>query len=112
MVDELTMNQAPEVRVHGGQDLGQRLDLRDPQTASRQGFGHLQTDVTSPDHHHALWCALLNGLHDGERVAHRMQQMDPVLRAEHRRTPEPSPPVNPSIGGRALTAPVPITKES
>jgi hypothetical protein len=61
------------VPVDGGQYLGQLLHLGDPQAADGQGVGHFQADVSGADDDRAGRRSLLQGGHDGERVAHRVQ---------------------------------------
>ena len=79
---ELGVDQGAEFGVDGGQHLGQLLHLGDGQAAGGEGVGHLQADVTGADDHGAGRGGLLEGAHDGEGVAHRVQQVHPVASAE------------------------------
>jgi hypothetical protein len=88
-------------RVDGGQHLGQLFHLGDLQAADGQGVGHLQADVPGADDDRAGRRGLFQGAHDGEGVAHRVQQVHPVA------GPEGTGPARPRIGGRTGTAPVP-----
>ena len=76
------VHQRAELGVDGGQDLGQLFHLGDGQPADGQGVGHLQADVPGADDDRAGRGGLLQGRHDGERVAHRVQQVHPVARAQ------------------------------
>ena len=79
---QLGVDQGAELRVDGGQHLGQLLDLGDRQAAHGQRVGHLQPDVARADDDRAVRRGLLKGAHDGERVVHRVQQVYPVRRPE------------------------------
>ena len=76
------MHQGAELRVDGGQHLGQLFHLGDPEPADGQRVGHFQADVPGADDDRAGRRGLLQGLHDGEGVAHRVQQVHPVVGAE------------------------------
>ena len=72
------VDQRAELRVHGGQHLGQLLHLGNLKPADGQGIGHLQADVPGADDDRGAGRGLLQGLHDGEGVAHRVQQVHPI----------------------------------
>ena len=76
------MDKAAERGVDGGQDLGQLLHLDDRQAAGDQRVGHLQADVARADDDHGGRLGLLKGAHDGEGVAHRVEQVHAVSGAE------------------------------
>ena len=82
MVFQLGADEGAELRVDGGQHLGELLGLGDGQAPGGQGLGHLQADVPGADDHRRLRVGFLQGAHDGERVVHRVQQVHPVRRAE------------------------------
>ena len=48
----------------------------------RERLGHLEPDVAGTDDHRAPDLAVLEGAHQRERVAHRVQEMHAVARAE------------------------------
>ena len=77
-VGQFGVYQRAEFRVDGGQHLGQLLQLGHPKSADGQRVGHLQADVPATDDDRAGRGGLLQGGHDGERVAHRVQQVHPV----------------------------------
>ena len=83
---------APSSWVDGGQHLGQLLDLGDLEPADGQRVGHLQADVPGADDDRAGRGGLLQGAHDGEGVAHRVQQVHAVTGRAHRAG-------RPAIGG-------------
>ena len=76
------VDQRAELGVDGGQYLGELFHLGDGQPADGQGVGHFQADVPGADDDRAGRGGLLQGVHDGEGVAHRVQQVHPVGRAQ------------------------------
>ena len=58
--------------------------------AGGEGFRHLQADVAGADDDRGGGVALLQGVHDGEGVAHRVQQVHPVGGAERVGAAEPA----------------------
>ena len=74
--------QGAEFGVDGGQDLGQLFHLGDGQPAGGERVGHLQADVAGADDHRDGRCSFLQGAHEGEGVAHRVQQVHAVGGAE------------------------------
>ena len=82
MAGQLGVDQGAELRVDRGQYLGQLLHLSDGQPAGGQSVGHLQADVAGADNDGTGRGGLLEGAHDGEGVAHRVQQVHPVARPE------------------------------
>ena len=76
------VDQRAQLRVDGGQHLGQLLHLGHLEPADGQRVGHLQADVPGADDDRAGRRGLLQGPHDGEGVAHRVQQVHPVAGAE------------------------------
>src|SRR6516225_4270671 len=76
------LDQGADFGVDGGQHLGQLLHLGHLQPADGQRVGHFQADVPGADDDRAGRGGLLQGGHDGEGVAHRVQQVHPVIRAE------------------------------
>jgi hypothetical protein len=85
MVGQFPVHDRPQLRVERGQDLRESLVLGDPDPAHRQRLGHLQADVPGPDHDRGPWKAILQGPHHREQVAHRVQQVHPVLGADRAR---------------------------
>ena len=77
--DEFAVHQGAELGIDGGEDLGQHLDLRDGDTAGSQAFGHLKSDVAGADDQRGLRPDAVEAGGERERVAHRVQQVDPVL---------------------------------
>ena len=71
-----------QLRVDGGQHLGQLLDLGDRQPPRDQGLGHLQADVAGADDHRPRRCGLFEGAHHREGVVHGVQQVHPVWLSE------------------------------
>jgi hypothetical protein len=82
---QLGMDQRTQFRVDGGQHLTELLHLSDRQPADGEGVGHFQADVPGADNDRAGWCGLLQGPHDGEGVAHRVQQVHTVAGAKSTR---------------------------
>ena len=76
------VDQRAQLRINGGQHLGQLLHLGHLEPADGQRVGHFQADVPGADDDRAGRGGLLQGGHDGERVAHRVQQVHPVGGAE------------------------------
>ena len=72
------VDQRAQLRVHGGQHLGELFHLGNLEPADGQGVGHFQADVPGADDDRAGRGGLLQGGHDGEGVAHRVQQVHPV----------------------------------
>ena len=58
------------------------LDLRDGEPAGRESLGHLKADVAGADDHGSLDVRLLEGVHQREGVAHRVQQVHALFWAE------------------------------
>ena len=81
-VGELGVDELAERGVNGGQHLGELFHLDDVQAAGGEGVGHLQADVPRADDDRGGRCLFLEGAHDGERVAHRVQQVHAVIRAQ------------------------------
>ena len=81
-VGELGVHEGAELRVDGGQHLGQLLDLGDGQAPGGQRVGHLQADVPGADDDRAGRGCLGQGAHEREGVAHRVQQVHPVGRPQ------------------------------
>ena len=86
MGGQFGMHQGAQLGVDGGQHLGQLFHLGDLQAADGQGVGHLQADVPGADDDRGAGRGLLQGLHDGEGVAHRVQQVHPIGGAQGTRT--------------------------
>ena len=82
MGGQFGMHQGAQPGVDGGQHLGQLLHLRHLKPADSQRVGHLQADVPGADDDRAGGRGLLQGVHDGEGVAHRVQQVHAVIGAE------------------------------
>ena len=82
MAGELGVHEGAELRVDGGQHLGQLFHLGDVQAADGQRVGHFQADVPGADDDRAGRGGFLEGAHDGEGVAHRVQQVHAVAGAE------------------------------
>ena len=82
MSGEFGVDQRAEVRVDGGQDLGELFHLGHGQAADGQGVGHFQADVPGADDDRAGRGGLFQGRHDGEGVAHRVQQVHAVAGPE------------------------------
>ena len=101
---QLGADEGAELRVDGGQYLGELLDLGDGQAAGGQGLGHLQADVAGADDHRA----------DSGLVSSRVRMTAKVSSIECSRcTPSAGPSTSsPAIGGRTGTAPVPMTSWS
>jgi hypothetical protein len=72
------MDQRTQPGVDGGKHLGQLLHLDDRQPADGERVGYFQADVAGADDDRAGWCGLLQGPHNGEGVAHRVQHVHPV----------------------------------
>ena len=87
---EFGVHKGAEFGVDGGQNFGQGFDLGDVDAAGGQGFSHLQADVAGTDDHRGGGVALLQGVHDGEGVAHGVQQVHPVGGAERVGAAEPA----------------------
>ena len=90
--------------VDGGQHLGELLDLGDASPQAVMASAISKPMYPAPTMTALAGVGLLERAHDGERVAHRVQQMDPVG------GPELGP--SPAIGGRTETAPVPTMSSS
>ena len=74
-------HQLPQLGVHGGQHLGQRLHLRHLQATRREGLHHLDADVAGADDQGR--CRLpIQRLGESDGVGHRVQQEDPVTGPE------------------------------
>ncbi len=82
MAGEFAAHQGAQLRVDGGQYLGQLLHLDDRQPPGGQGLGHLQADVTGADNHRAAGRDLVQRAHQGEGVTHRVQEVHPVCWAQ------------------------------
>ena len=82
MGGEFGVDLRAQLRVDGGQYLGQLLHLGDRQAADRQGVGHFQADVPGADDDRAARGGGFQGAHDREGVAHRVQQVHPIGRAQ------------------------------
>ena len=82
MAGEFGMHEGAELRVDGGQHFAELFHLGDAQAADGQCVGHFQADVPGADDDRAGRGGLLEGAHDGEGVAHRVQQVHPVGGAE------------------------------
>ena len=82
MAGEFGVDEGAELRVDGGQHLGELFHLGDAQAADGQGVGHFQADVPGADDDRAGRCGFLEGAHDGEGVAYGVQQVHPVDGAE------------------------------
>ena len=76
------VHEPAEVRINGGQDFRECLDLGDLDTQGRQAFGHFQADVSGSDHHRRLRVTCSDGFGDREGVTHGMQQVHPVARTQ------------------------------
>jgi hypothetical protein len=70
VLDELGADQAAQLRVDGGEDLGQLLDLGDREPPRDQGLRHLQPDVAGPDDRRPRRCGVPEGSHHREGVVH------------------------------------------
>src|ERR1019366_4575929 len=79
---ELLVDEPAKRRVNGGQHLGQLFHLDDLEPAGGEGVGHLQADVPGTHDHRAGRAGLLKRAHQRERVAHRVQQVHPVVGAQ------------------------------
>ncbi|EHC27308.1 hypothetical protein HMPREF1003_00597 [Propionibacterium sp. 5_U_42AFAA] len=79
---EFGMDEGTEFGVEGGQYLGGGLDLGDVDAAGGEAFGHLQADVAGADNQGGARLQLLEGVAQGEGVAHGVQQVDAVGGAE------------------------------
>ena len=75
-------DQGTELDVDGGQHLREHLDLRYPNPPSRQALGHLQADVPGTDDQGGCRLQRVEGAGEGERVAHRVQQVQAVVQAK------------------------------
>ena len=75
-----------ELRVDGRQHLGELFHLGDRQPADGQGVGHFQADVAAADDDRAGRCGGFQGVHHGEGVAHRVQQVHAIGGAQGIRT--------------------------
>ena len=82
MGGQLSMHQGAQLGVDSGQHLGELLHLGHLQAADGQRVRHFQADVPGADDDRAGGGGLLQGPHDGERVAHRVQQVHAIIRAE------------------------------
>jgi hypothetical protein len=60
------------------------LDLRDREAAQREGVGHPESDVAGADDDRARRLTFLKGAHERERVVHRVEDVDAVVRARLR----------------------------
>ena len=81
MPGELGVHVRAEGRVNGRQHLGQLLQLDDVQPSDGERVGHFQADVPGADDQGGLGRGFLQGAHESERVAHRVQQVHAVARA-------------------------------
>ena len=79
---ELGVHERAELGVDGGKHLGELLDLGDGEAAGGERLGHLEADVAGADDHRSPDLPVLEGAHQRERVAHRVQQVHAVGRAE------------------------------
>src|SRR6516165_2739768 len=79
---ELGVDERAEVGVDSGENFGELLDLGDRQAGGRECLGHLEPDVSGPDDYRAPNLAVLQGAHEREGVAHRVQEMYPLVGAE------------------------------
>ena len=89
VLGQLRVDEGTELGVDRREDLFELLHLRHGQTSCHQGLGHLQADVAGPDDDGVPRCALLEGAHDRERVAHGVQQVDAVVGPEGVGTGQP-----------------------
>ena len=64
------------------EDLRELLELRDLEATSGERFGHLEADVAGANDHGSLDVLSFERPHQRERVAHRVQQVHPVARAQ------------------------------
>ena len=76
------VHQGAELRVDGGQHLGQLLDLGHGQAAGGQRLGHLQADVPAPTITALAGPVSSRVRMTREGVVHRVQQVHPVRRAQ------------------------------
>lgn len=79
---ELGSDHARQFGVEGGEDFTAALQLRDLHPAGGECFGHLQADVAGADDDRRRGLAFGEVLVEGERVAHRVNHVDPVVRPE------------------------------
>ena len=89
MLFQLPADERSDVRIDGWQHLVELLHLRYGKTAGDQGIGHFEPDVAGADDERSRWCPLLKRAHDGERVAHGVEQMHAVSGAERIGSLEP-----------------------
>ena len=89
MAGEFGVHERAELRVDGGQHFAELFHLGDAQAADGQRVGHFQADVPGADDDRAGRGGLFQGAHDGEGVAHRVQQVHPVGGAEGIRAGQP-----------------------
>src|SRR4029077_16096900 len=79
---EFGVHESTELGGGRAHDLGLLFPLGDAQAADGQGVGHFQADVPGADDDRAGRCGFLEDAHDGEGVAHGVQQVHPVDGAE------------------------------
>lgn len=73
---EFSPHDGPQLGVHGREDRRARVEDRDVEADVAKGVGHLQADVAGTHHHRGLGSAHREPSVNGERVRHRMQQID------------------------------------
>ena len=79
---ELGADEGAEVGIDSGENFGELLDLGDSEAGGCERFRHFEADVSGADDHCAAGLAVLEGAHERERVAHRVQEMHSLARAE------------------------------
>ena len=79
---ELGADECAELWVDGWQHLRELLDLGHGEAAGDERFGHLEPDVSGADDHRPSDLLLFERVHQGEGVAHRVQQVHTLARAE------------------------------
>ena len=104
---ELLIDQGTKAGIHGREHLGEPLELGDGQPSGPQTLRHFEPDVARTHDHSTGRLVLLERAHQLEGVAHGMEQVHAVGRAE-----AAPGPTRPSMRGRAGTAPVPTTSWS
>ncbi len=82
VLDQFVVDQGAEFDLDSGEDFGEHLDLGDVDAAHGEAFGHLQSDVAGTDDECPRRLDPVEGLREGEGVAHRVQQVHTIGRAE------------------------------
>lgn len=82
VVLELCADQAGEFGVECGEHFGAALQLQHVHAAGGERLGHLETDVAGADDDRASGVLLVQLFLQGEGVAHGVDRVQPVTRAE------------------------------